>query len=50
MKLLNSLGHSKKSSLGFRSQLGLQDSEGEMLQESGGVLAVVQGAVEQLRK
>lgn len=48
-KVVRSVGHSKRVSLGLSSQLTLQDCDGEMLQESNGVLELVHGAVEQVR-
>lgn len=42
---LHSVDHSKKYSSGFSSQLTRQDSIGEMLHDSNGVLAVVAAVV-----
>lgn len=46
MNPLNSVDHSKKYSSGFNSLLTLQDSEGDILHDSNGVLVLVEGAVE----
>ena len=43
---LSSVDHSKKYSSGFNSQLTRQDSDGEILQDSSGVLVLVLGVVE----
>ncbi|KAK2976587.1 hypothetical protein RJ640_024208 [Escallonia rubra] len=45
MKPFNSVDHSKKYSSGFSSLLTRQDSDGDILQDSSGVLVFVEGAV-----
>ncbi|KAK3006718.1 hypothetical protein RJ639_017815 [Escallonia herrerae] len=46
MKPFNSVDHSKKYSSGLSSLLTRQDSDGDILRDSSGVLVFVEGAVE----